>query len=42
MINSRAQGGSSLNPGEIEIMHSRRLQIYDMMNGFGEGVSDID
>jgi len=34
-MNDRSQGGSSLHPGRIELMHNRRL-LYDDERGVEE------
>lgn len=40
-MNSRSQGGSSLRPGRIEIMHNRRM-YYDDDKGVGEPLNETD
>lgn len=41
LSNSRAQGGSSLKPGQMELMQNRRLSKVDT-KGVGEPLDEVD
>eukprot|EP00351_Strombidinopsis_sp_SopsisLIS2011_P003421 CAMPEP_0116870438 /NCGR_PEP_ID=MMETSP0463-20121206/342_1 /TAXON_ID=181622 /ORGANISM="Strombidinopsis sp, Strain SopsisLIS2011" /LENGTH=65 /DNA_ID=CAMNT_0004506967 /DNA_START=1208 /DNA_END=1405 /DNA_ORIENTATION=- len=40
-MNDRSQGGSSLKPGQIELMQNRRL-LYDDGRGVDEALNEVD
>jgi hypothetical protein len=41
VMNTRAQGGSVINPGRIELMHNRRINKDDD-RGMGEPLNEMD
>jgi hypothetical protein len=41
LMSTRAQGGSSLMEGQVELMHNRRL-FYDDWRGVGEPLNETD
>jgi hypothetical protein len=40
-MNTRAQGGSALAEGTVELMHQRRL-FFDDWRGVGEALNETD
>jgi len=40
-MTTRAQGGSSVESGTLELMHNRRL-FYDDWRGVGEALNETD